>query len=166
MKKTSKMKTTSKIKTTSKTTVHWQSTHGAVHIPLEISRFRSAIHRRCGHFFSYTGLPRSSHVTIWCCKNKLSLINWFWLNLISFILSLAFLGLLIQWEILLMSRLRLIKIEKFVGCCDWDSSRLRLIGTEKFLACPHKTRRDWKITCMSRPRFIETEKSSQERNGK
>ena len=34
-----------------KTTVHWQSTHGAGHIPLEILRFHSAIYRRCCHFF-------------------------------------------------------------------------------------------------------------------
>ena len=41
---------TLKMKTTSKTTVCWQSTHGAVHIP----RFRSAIHRRCGHFSTWS----------------------------------------------------------------------------------------------------------------
>ena len=35
----------------SKTTVHWRSTLGAEHIPLEILRFRSAIYHRCGHFF-------------------------------------------------------------------------------------------------------------------
>ena len=47
------MKMTSKMRTTSKTNVHWQSTRGAVHIPLEISRFRSSIHLRCGHFLFY-----------------------------------------------------------------------------------------------------------------
>ena len=35
-----------------RTTVHWQSTPGTGHIPLEILRFCSAIYRRCGHSFS------------------------------------------------------------------------------------------------------------------
>ena len=33
--------------------LHWRSTLSAGHILLEISRFRSAIYRRCGHFFLF-----------------------------------------------------------------------------------------------------------------
>ena len=52
-----------------------------------------------------------------------------------------------------MSRPRLIKTEKFLGCRDRDSSRLK-----NFWDVETETHQDWKISGMSRPRLIETEK--------
>ena len=85
-------------------------------------------------------------------------MNWFWLNLSSFVLysfCLAFLCSMNQrdFDILWMSRLRLIETGKFIGCRDRDSSRLR-----NFLDVETETHWDWKISWMSRPRLIENEK--------
>merc|ERR1712163_104553 len=85
-----------------------------------------------------------------------------------------------DWEILWLSRPRLIETGKFCGCRDQDSSRLvilwlsrpRLIETGKFCGCRDRdssrlgisvvveteTHRDWEIPWLSRPRLIETGK--------
>ena len=58
-----------------------------------------------------------------------------------------------DFDILWMSRPRLIKTGKFIRRRDRDSSRLR-----DFLDVETETHRDWKISWMSRLRLIETEK--------
>ena len=82
------------------------------------------------------------------------------------------------YEILCMSRPRLIETGNFCGCRDRDSSRLgnslvvetethrdweilwlsrpRLIETGKFCGVETETHRDWEILWLSRPRLIET----------
>ena len=57
------------------------------------------------------------------------------------------------YEILFMSRPRLIETRKFCGCRDRDSSRL---GNS--LVVETETHRDWEILWLSRPRLIETGK--------
>ena len=74
-------------------------------------------------------------------------------------LCLAFLCRMNQrdFDILRMSRPRLIKTGKFLGCRDRDLSRLR-----NFLDVKTETHRDWKISWMSRLRNflgVETETS-------
>ena len=67
-----------------------------------------------------------------------------------------------DWEILWLSRPRLIETGKFCGCRDQDSSRLvilwlsrpRLIETGKFCGCRD---RDWEFLWLSRPRPAESE---------
>ena len=56
-----------------------------------------------------------------------------------------------DFDILLMSRLKLIETGIYVGCQDRDSSRLRY-----FLDVETKTHRDWKIYWMLRPRPVKT----------
>ena len=110
-------------------------------------------------FFYLTGLTQPSKVRIWCCKKQTQSNKWIdfdWLYLVwldSF--CLAFLCLMTQqdFEILWMSRLRLVETEIFLGCRDRDSLRLR-----NFLDVETETHRDWKISWMSRLRLIETEK--------
>ena len=57
------------------------------------------------------------------------------------------------YEILCMSRPRLIETGNFCGCRDRDSSRL---GNS--LVVETETHRDWEILWLSRPRLIETGK--------
>ena len=57
------------------------------------------------------------------------------------------------YEILFMSRPKVIKTRKFCGCRDRDSSRL---GNS--LVVETETHRDWEILWLSRPRLIETGK--------
>ena len=61
---------------------------------------------------------------------------------------------LLCYEILFMSRPRLIETRKFCGCRDRDSSRL---GNS--LVVETETHRDWEILWLSRQRLIETGKS-------
>ena len=108
-------------------------------------------------FFSLTGLTQPSKVRIWCCKKQTQSNKWIdfdWLYLVwldSF--CLAFLCLMTQqdFEILWMSRLRLVETEIFLGCRDRDSSRLR-----NFSDVETETHRDWENQWMSRPRPVET----------
>ena len=56
-----------------------------------------------------------------------------------------------DFEILWMSRLRLVETEIFLGCRDRDSLRLR-----NFSDVETETHRDWENQWMSRPRPVET----------